>query len=713
MALGVAKRSIAVSDPDTKETNKSAPKRKAASKSKTKRSTTSNKKTKTTTAAKKKHTTNSGKGTTANQATRKKTAASSVATKQAEKTSNNSQSGSHKTRKTTPTKKASKNSKSASAAKKSSASTTAAVKKAEADLRVIKPAPDEVSTASGRPDPLGHLLLEQLLRGDGYTGEIATDAASIAEYSTDESIFSIKPQVVLQPETPDDVAIAAGTIAREAHRFESLSITPRAAGTGLSGGSLTDSIVMDVTTHLHDIGGITYKKGEARIEVESGVMWRDMEAALKKAGYYVPSYTSSKDICSVGGAIGNNAAGAETLRYGHCADWVESLDVVLHDGSVQTVTPLTYKQFKALTKKKTAYAKIVHDLFKLIEKNEKEIKRNQPHTKKNTAGYDLWDVLPEGVAKFKRGQGYFNPIKLIAGSQGTIGIVTKITFRAIPLPDTPTLLVVPVFDLQEAAAVVDKAKEYNPIDMEVFDDRTFDLALQNPDFFKKRLSGLSYYRTMLSMYTTYHIRFGRKLPELMIMITLDRETTNQHSAHEVAADISGTRNKARVVNNPIEEEMLWQIRRASYTLSKLQDDTKRPAAFLEDMTVPTKHLPKFFTEVKRLFKEFNVQATVHGHAGNGHFHFYPLLDFTKKTTPSLIEKMSEKFFAIAIKYDGSLCGEHNDGIIRTPYLHKMFSKTMLQLFTQTEAIFDPHDIFNPGKKVNPRFEVREVLRTHN
>jgi FAD/FMN-containing dehydrogenase len=197
------------------------------------------------------------------------------------------------------------------------------------------------------------------------------------------------------------------------------------------------------------------------------------------------------------------------------------------------------------------------------------------------------------------------------------------------------------------------------------------------------------------------------------MITLDHETTTKHPAHEVAKEISGKRTKARVITNPIEEEMLWLIRRSSYTLSKLQDDRKRPAAFLEDMTVPTKHLPKFFTEVKRLFKEFNVQATVHGHAGNGHFHFYPLLDFTQKTTPALVEKMSEKFFAIAIKYEGSLCGEHNDGIIRTPYLNKMFSKKMIGLFEQTEAIFDPDDIFNPGKKVNPRFEVREVLRTHN
>ncbi|KXJ99987.1 MAG: glycolate oxidase subunit GlcD [Parcubacteria bacterium OLB19] len=104
---------------------------------------------------------------------------------------------------------------------------------------------------------------------------------------------------------------------------------------------------------------------------------------------------------------------------------------------------------------------------------------------------------------------------------------------------------------------------------------------------------------------------------------------------------------------------------------------------------------------------------MHGHGGDGHFHFYPLLDFTQKTTPLLVEKMAERFFNTAIKYKGNICGEHNDGIIRTPHLNKMFSKNMLELFVQTENIFDPDDIFNPGKKVNPRFDIKSTMRTKN
>lgn len=168
-----------------------------------------------------------------------------------------------------------------------------------------------------------------------------------------------------------------------------------------------------------------------------------------------------------------------------------------------------------------------------------------------------------------------------------------------------------------------------------------------------------------------------------------------------------------MVTNKHEAEMYWQIRRASYTLSKFQDPTKRPAAFLEDMTVPPENLSKFFMQVKRLLKEFNVTAAVHGHGGNGHFHFYPLLDFTNKTTPAMVEKMADKFFDTAVKFGGDICGEHNDGIVRTPYLHKMFTKKMLGLFEKTEHIFDPEDIFNPGKKVNPRFDIKDTLRKTN
>ena len=568
-------------------------------------------------------------------------------------------------------------------------------------------------TGSIKRNPLGHLLIEKLLREAGFRGGISTKKELLDAYSTDESIFSIRPQVVLQPKTRHDIEIAAKVVAEESKRFDSLSLTPRAAGTGLGGGSLTDSVVVDVCAHLNKIGDVTEKKSKITFTCEPGAMWRDVEKKLKKHDAYLPPYPASKDICSVGGSIGNNAAGPDSLRYGHCADWVESLDVVLHDGHTYTIKPITFREYKILIKQNHEHARIAKEIFELISKNEKEIKKNKPETAKNSAGYPLWSVMPQGVVKFKKGEGTFDLTRLVAGSQGTIGIITSLTMRALPIQKNTTLLALSIFDLEDAADAIVKALKYDPINVEIFDSLTFSLALKNPGFFKDRLSKADYYRVMFAMYSTYHVRYRGKAPEFTVLVTLDGDTSKKVDLKDVVKKIQGKKVKARVVTSPIETEMFWQIRRASYTLSKFQDTTKRPAAFLEDMTVPPENLSKFFIQIKRLLKEFNVTAAVHGHGGNGHFHFYPLLDFTNKTTPALVEKMAEKFFATAVKHHGNICGEHNDGIIRTPHLSKMFSKKMLGLFEKTEHIFDPKDIFNPGKKVNPRFDVKETMRTTN
>ncbi len=565
---------------------------------------------------------------------------------------------------------------------------------------------------SVKREPLAHLLVEHMLRDAGFRGVVSTDKALLDKYATDESIFSIRPQIVLQPKNVHDIEVAVKVLGRETKKFPSLSLTPRAAGTGLSGGSLTDSVVIDMTPHFTKIEAVVEKKGTTYITLEPGVMWRDMEKELTKHGVYLPPYTSSKDICTVGGSVANNAAGPDSLRYGHCGEWVESLEVVLADGKAYTIAPINFKDYKALIKKDNLLAKIAKEVFTLIEKNEAAVEDARPKTKKNSAGYALWDVISTNVADFKKGKATFDLTRIFSGSQGTVGVITKITLRTLPIQQDTSMIAIPVFDLASASNVVVEALKYNPINIELFDSLTFELALKNPGFFKERIQGIMYYKVLLSMYSTYHVRWRKKVPEFVMLVTLDKETKNQVPTI-VAAIRKASGTKARYVTNKIEEEMFLQVRRASFSLSKFQSPNKRPAAFLEDMTVPPENLSKFFVEIKRLFKKYNVESAVHGHGGNGHFHFYPLLDFTNKTTPALIMKMAEEFYNTAVKFKGNICGEHNDGIIRTPFLNKIFSKQALEWFKQVEHIFDPDDIFNPGKKVNPRFDIKESIRKIN
>ena len=163
-----------------------------------------------------------------------------------------------------------------------------------------------------------------MLREAGFRGVVSSDRKLLDEYSTDESIFSVRPQVVIKPKNRHDVEIVVRIIGEQAKRFPSISLTPRAAGTGLGGGSLTDSIVID-TKGLDNIGTIAQKGDKTTVVTEPGAMWRGTSRKkLKRHKAYIPSFPASKDLCTIGGAVSNNSAGPDSLRHGHCADWVES-----------------------------------------------------------------------------------------------------------------------------------------------------------------------------------------------------------------------------------------------------------------------------------------------------------------------------------------------------------------------------------------------------
>ena len=559
-------------------------------------------------------------------------------------------------------------------------------------------------------DPMGHLYVEEILRNADFQGDISTNKEDLEAFSTDESIFSVRPQIVIAPKSKKDLEIAVKVIDVHTATFPTLSLTPRAAGTGLSGGSLTDSIVVDVKKYLNSVGEFNEK--ENTITVGPGVMFPVVEKILKEHGRYLPAFPASKDICAIGGCVGNNCAGPDSLRFGHFAESVASLEVVLKDGNTYTLKPLSFNGYKALIQQKNAHAEIAKEVYTLIKKNEKELREARPKTKKNTAGYALWDVVSPSIKEFEAGRGTFDLTRLVSGSQGTIGILSGVTLKTEPIHDNTVLLTVPVYELEKAGELITHILQYNPINVELFDGASMELAVANPYFFRDRIPGFNFYRFLLSLYTTYNFTYRRKAPEFTLLITIDTEAT-EHSANEiVAATKKETGLPIRIVNDTHKKDMFWQVRRASYTLSKLQDETKRPAAFLEDMTVPPENISAFFLDIKKLLTKHKVSAAVHGHGGNGHLHFYPLLDFTNDQGEK-VEAMAEDFFAAAIKYGGNICGEHNDGIIRTPQLSKIFNKKTLALFKELEHLFDPKDIFNPGKKVNPRYDIKKYLRHTN
>jgi len=163
----------------------------------------------------------------------------------------------------------------------------------------------------------------------------------------------------------------------------------------------------------------------------------------------------------------------------------------------------------------------------------------------------------------------------------------------------------------------------------------------------------------------------------------------------------------RVIEKDSEENKFWIMRRESFNLLREHVGNKKTAPFVEDFCILVEKVPEFLPKALKILKDNGIEANIAGHAGNGNFHIIPLMDLREKSERDKILVVSNKFYDLVKEYKGSITAEHNDGIVRTPYLHKMYNPEVLELFRKTKELFDPQNIFNPGKKVNGSFEYLE------
>jgi len=553
--------------------------------------------------------------------------------------------------------------------------------------------------------------------------DFSTEESVLAKYATDESVFSVMPQMVVIPHSTEEVQKIVRTVAGYTQDYPEISLTVRAAGTGLSGGSLNDSIIMDVK-HLSGMEEIVKtENGGATLRVAPGTYFRDIHALVHQEGLDFPVFPSSWRICTMGGMVANNAAGPNSLKYGHTSEFVESLEVVMHDGVLNTFEPISYKKLEQELRRADSVGALYSFMWSKLQSDFDSVKRTKPDSSKNSAGYELWDVLQaDSVEAFINGEGTINMIHAFCGAQGTIGIITNITIRLIEKTQESSLLVVPVYEIERLGEIIQTLLKENPYNIELFDDITYRLALKNPGFFKTFFTQVgnqgesTWLGFVYHLYKTYVLGLKMKIPKMTLMVKFDAP-----SQAEADRSLKGITNKikgmpgcaAYLVTNKKEEDMFWRIRGSSYSLAKLTPEDNRPAAFLEDMVVAPEHIPAFLASVKEKLEEHKLQYAVHGHGGNGHFHFYPLFDFTDPETPERLYKIAHEFYTLAEEHEGNICGEHNDGIMRTPFLGKIFSDQEIALFEEFEHVADPEDIFNPGKKVNPKFDIRGSMRTTN
>lgn len=541
--------------------------------------------------------------------------------------------------------------------------------------------------------------IEKGLRAAGFSGEMHRDPATLDLYSHDASMFELRPKLVVRPKGSQDVQVLVQFVSAQKERHPALSLTARSAGTDMSGGAINDSIIIDFRRHFTKISAVTSHSAH----VQPGVLYRDFEPQTLKHGALMPTYPASRDLASVGGMVNNNSGGEKSLEFGKTEDFVTSLQFVFADGVERTVKPLKKPELDKKMKQKDFEGQVYRQLFKLLDDNYGKIKAAKPHVSKNSTGYNLWDV-------WDRERGVFDLTKLIVGAQGTLGFVTDIHFRLVPARSHSGLLILFMKDIDELGEVITKVLEAKPATFESFDDATLWLSIRFMPSFLKLLGWKRFIHLLVTLIPD-GLQLLRGIPKLILMVEFNGETEDEvrqkiHGLHQQL-----NRYRARYEINGFEEaptegksEKFWLMRRYSFQLLRSKVKDKHTAPFIDDFVVPPPHLTVFLPKLRRIIKKYRLQATIAGHMGDGNFHVIPLMKLEDQVDRRKILPAMKAVNNLVLKYGGSLSGEHNDGLVRGPWLKQMYGPEIYRLFREAKAIMDPQNICNPHKKANADWE---------
>ncbi len=584
-----------------------------------------------------------------------------------------------------------------------------------------------------------------------FKGEAEDGEEILTKYSRDASLFTVRPRLVVFPKDSTDVKNLVKWVSENKNEYKNkgveLSITARSGGTDMSGGALGESIIIDFTRHMNKLidfnfspprpsgtppsssaqgyGRTQQAGGEkfypllneegvgggdlATITVQPGMFYRDFEKITAEKGLLLPSYPASKSICALGGMVANNSGGEKTLKYGKTENYVMELKVVLSDGNEYLIKPLTKAQLDLKIKEDTFEGKAYNEISSLLTTNYSLITKAKPNVSKNSAGYAIWDVLKNDPLGFQplplnkgEKEGVFDLNKMLVGSQGTLGIITEITFKLVPLPKNSRLTVIFLKDIGEISKLVNDLLKLKPESIEAYDDKTLKLAIKFFPSFLKGKSILGGLKFAWSFWPDLFMLIRHGFPKMIVLVEFAGALNEVNKKSIEAFNIAKKRGlPARVASSLADAEKYWEIRHESFNLLRQHVKGKRTAPFIDDVIVRPEFLPEFLPKLENILAKYpELEHTIAGHPGDGNFHIIPLVDPNNPKLREIILKVADEVYDLVLEYRGSITAEHNDGIIRTPYLEKMFGSEMIAIFKKIKDIFDPLNIFNPGKKVH-------------
>lgn len=499
-------------------------------------------------------------------------------------------------------------------------------------------------------------------------GEVLIDIYNRVAFSTDASIYSIRPECVVAPRDEADVV----AVIRYAYQH-SIPIAPRGAGSGLAGESLTSGIVIDFRRYMNRI--IDIRKGGQAVVCQPGVILDRLNQQLAKYKKKIGPDPSSSNRAVIGGIVANNATGAHSLQYGYIAGYVRRIRAVLYDGSIAELTNAMLPEDIENPTLRT----IARQCVQLLAGQEELIAKSQPKTRRNRCGYTIQNICSKGRIDLAR---------LMAGSEGTLAAFTEIELATVDVPAVAGLLQLEFDAFEKMAQAVPIIVQTGASACELMDQRLMTMARR----------AFPHYQDVL--------------PEHCVATLLVEHVGD--SIEQVKAKIQNTLNAAGNLFTGWMEALdaqrqakLWKSRKDAVPLLNREKGPKHPIAFIEDVSVEPDKLDRYVAGLEGLCKRYDIPMAFYGHAGDGELHIRPYLDLTNADDIRRMREIAEQVFELAWSLGGSISGEHADGLVRAPYIERQYGRDYYRLLAAIKKIFDPSGIFNPGKIINPDPDVIE------
>jgi FAD/FMN-containing dehydrogenase/Fe-S oxidoreductase len=551
------------------------------------------------------------------------------------------------------------------------------------------PAADAVSNYDYRSEDVARPDLVDDLEAR-LSGEVRFDEYTRQLYATDASIYEVTPIGVVFPESTDDVASVMEYCADR-----DIPVLPRGGGTSLAGQTVNEAVVLDFTRHMDDL--VEVDPGARRARTQPGITIGDLNAELEPNGVKFAPDPAWGDKSVVGGAIGNNTTGAHSLKYGKTDAYVEKCEVVLADGTVTTFGELPREELAERGDPEgDLEARIYAELDRILEEDADEIESRYPDLKRNVSGYNL-DWVVDSV----REDGTVNVASLLAGSEGTLAIVTEAEVSLEPIPETASMALLAYDDLIEAMSDVAPILEHDPAAVEILDDVLIDLARDTAEF--EDVVGMLPEGTRAVLLVEFYAEDDEEGKEQVANLLADRvpdvepngETTDNHTTTEAQTSAFD----AREAHSDEKRAKFWKMRKSGLPILLSRTTDEKHVAFIEDTAIPPENLPEYISDFEEILEEHDTFASFYAHAGPGVLHIRPLINTKDVEGVETMETIAEQVTDLVVEYGGSVSGEHGDGRARTQWNRKLYGEDLWETFQELKSAFDPDWLLNPGQVV--------------